>query len=164
MNVNAFLDTGTGCHSDSRALANRWPQTPGTYALVLEATRSEEILVGGLGLCRFPPGYYVYVGSALGPGGLRARLARHLRSDKRSHWHIDFLAGRLPVVRVFAWPSVQRRECEYVQRLLAWAGAIAAVPGFGSSDCHQGCPAHLILLPGGFDSTSIAGIARHLTP
>jgi len=37
------------------------------------------------------PGYYIYIGSAFGPGGVRARMLRHLRADKPKHWHIDYL-------------------------------------------------------------------------
>jgi Uri superfamily endonuclease len=41
-----------------------------------------------------PPGVYAYVGSAWGPGGLGARLRRHLcGSRRRLWWHIDYLAS-----------------------------------------------------------------------
>jgi Uri superfamily endonuclease len=36
-------------------------------------------------------GRYFYCGSAKGPGGLRGRLARHMRRGKPVHWHIDQL-------------------------------------------------------------------------
>ena len=48
----------------------------GIYALVLHLEHREEITVGKLGTVTFPAGYYLYVGSALGPGGLEARLAQ----------------------------------------------------------------------------------------
>ncbi len=163
MNVNALLSSAADLRTEGQMLSDVWPRAPGTYALVLKATRLEEILVGSLGLCQIQPGYLVYVGSALGPGGLRARLARHLRLDKPAHWHVNILTARLPLRGVFAWPSTQRLECAYVRRLLAWPGATAAVPGFGSSDCREGCPAHLILLPGGLDGASIAEIGRQLS-
>ena len=37
------------------------------------------------------PGYYVYIGSGWGPGGLASRICRHLgcRPRRRLHWHID---------------------------------------------------------------------------
>jgi Uri superfamily endonuclease len=37
------------------------------------------------------PGRYIYAGSAYGPGGLKARVSRHMRRAKRSQWHIDQL-------------------------------------------------------------------------
>ncbi len=55
---------------------------PGTYALLLKLDRWERITVGKLGTFDFPAGYYLYVGSALGPGGLQARLAHHQRGSK----------------------------------------------------------------------------------
>jgi Uri superfamily endonuclease len=52
---------------------------PGTYALLLSSAADGVIRVGRLGDLRLQPGFYVYVGSALGPGGVRARLAHHMR-------------------------------------------------------------------------------------
>ena len=46
---------------------------PGTYALLLKLDKQEKITVGKLCTFDFPAGYYLYVGSALGPGGLQAR-------------------------------------------------------------------------------------------
>ena len=34
-------------------------------------------------------GTHVYVGSARGPGGLRARISRHLRREKKERWHVN---------------------------------------------------------------------------
>jgi len=48
---------------------------PGTYALILSCASNARIQVGRLGTMRLQRGYYVYLGSALGPGGLRARIA-----------------------------------------------------------------------------------------
>jgi len=47
---------------------------PGTYALVLAATKRQVISVGRLGDFIVRPGFYVYVGSALGPGVLVPRI------------------------------------------------------------------------------------------
>ena len=46
------------------------PSLPGTYALVLRFSSGLEIVVGRLGVLAVQPGFYVYVGSALGPGRL----------------------------------------------------------------------------------------------
>jgi len=45
---------------------------PGIYALILPIRSPIVVMVGALGLCRFNPGWCVYVGSAHGAGGLRA--------------------------------------------------------------------------------------------
>ena len=40
----------------------------------------QEVPIGKLGVLHMLPGIYVYVGSALGPGGLAARIERHALS------------------------------------------------------------------------------------
>ena len=63
-------------------------RNPGIYVLLIELTRCRRIRIGHLGVTEFQPGFYAYVGSAM--GGLTARVARHLRPlcRKRPHWHI----------------------------------------------------------------------------
>jgi Uri superfamily endonuclease len=68
----------------------------GTYTLLVELFEAATIDVGALGSHRFDPGWYAYVGSALGTGGF-SRLDRHRElahggRDVR-HWHIDYLLG-----------------------------------------------------------------------
>ena len=120
---------------------------PGTYVLILSLAVPLALTVGRLGTFTLAPGRYAYVGSAHGPGGLRARVNRHLRQEKRLHWHIDYLTAALPIQHVYAVASAQKLECAWVRRLLALPGASVPIPGFGSSDCHEGCPAHLVRLP-----------------
>ena len=64
---------------------------PGTYALLISSATDQLIRIGRLGTLRLKPGYYMYVGSALGSGGVRGRLAHHMRPAERPHWHIDYL-------------------------------------------------------------------------
>jgi len=114
----------------------------GTYILVLHVGQETETSIGRLGTFNFPSGYYLYAGSARGPGGLKARLARHLRERKQSRWHIDYLLREARVVEIWKASSPQKLECLWAQALLRMPGARIPVYGFGSSDC--GCPAHLI--------------------
>ncbi len=72
--------------------------SPGTYVLVLAVPRTPRISVGRLGIAGFPAGTYLYIGSAWGPGGLRARIAHHFKPAWRPHWHIDYLRRRARVV------------------------------------------------------------------
>jgi Uri superfamily endonuclease len=125
-----------------------WPAVHGTYALLLDTPAPLTLAVGRLGVRSLARGRYVYVGSAHGPGGLRARISRHLRQIKPLHWHIDYLTSAVPVIRVWVLPGHVRQECVWVQQLLAMPGAGVPVPGFGNSDCRAGCPAHLVSLPG----------------
>lgn len=103
--------------------------------------------VARLGRPSLRPGAYVYCGSANGPGGLRARLARHLRADKRRHWHIDHLLAAARVDDLVALPG--GNECDLVARFAAVVGNNFPVPGFGSSDCRR-CRAHLLAVPADF--------------
>lgn len=118
--------------------------TKGVYALVLRLEGREEITIGRLGKFAFPAGYYLYVGSALGAGGLEARLARHRRRDKKLHWHIDYLLEQAQLVEVWSAASTDRLECRWAQATRQLSGAEILIPGFGSSDCR--CPTHLIYL------------------
>ena len=52
---------------------------PGTYALIISSSSKEIINVGKLGKLKLQKWYYVYVGSALGPGGLKTRIKYHNR-------------------------------------------------------------------------------------
>lgn len=125
------------------------PDARGSYLLALRLERRVEIEVGRLGLAAFPPGVYVYTGSVLGPGGAPARVARHLRAAKTLRWHIDYLDAVAPIIAVSVAYGSERRECAWSQRLAALEGCYAPAPGFGSSDCRSGCPAHLWRLPDG---------------
>jgi HEAT repeat protein/Uri superfamily endonuclease len=120
----------------------------GTYVLVLRLDTPQIISVGRLGEVEFPAGWYLYVGSAHGAGGLQARLARHRRrlgGEKRAHWHVDHLREHAAWHGAWTRTSDRRLEC-------AWAGALRRLPGaeivargFGASDCS--CPAHLVCVP-----------------
>ncbi len=118
--------------------------TKGTYVLVLRLEGSKEISVGRLGTFAFRSGYYLYVGSALGPGGLKARLARHRRHDKKLRWHIDYLLEKTHLVEVWSVASTDKLECRWAQAARQLPGSEMPVPGFGSSDCR--CLSHLIYL------------------
>lgn len=114
----------------------------GTYVLILRLEVRREIQVGRLGRFTFPAGHYLYVGSALGPGGLPARLARHRKQDKPPRWHIDYLRRESQLVETWYVESARRLECAWAQVLLAWPGAEVLAPGFGASDCR--CRSHLV--------------------
>jgi len=131
----------------------------GTYALVMSLKGEVAIVVGRLVMkgktfagseITFPPGYYVYFGSA--HGGLSARVSRHLKREKRLHWHIDYLTRFADIVEVwYALESnewIARREkleCLWCQVAGGMPQGQLHFPGFGSSDCR--CAAHLIHFP-----------------
>ena len=128
------------------------PEQPGVYALHLKLVHTNHFRVGKLGEFIFPPGDYVYIGSAMGPGGLQARLNRHLSGDGRPHWHIDWIRAVTEVIGYCYLMSESSLECRWSQVLAADPGASIPVPRFGASDCRSKsgkCAAHLILFKSG---------------
>lgn len=115
----------------------------GTYALVIVLQDELRLRIGGLGIHSLSPGYYVYAGSAL--GGLSGRLRRHLRSEKKLHWHIDYLLAETEIAQIWYALGCDRLECTWNALLKELPGAKAAVPGFGASDCR--CSSHLTHFP-----------------
>jgi Uri superfamily endonuclease len=120
--------------------------SPGTYALLLRLDAPQNVAVGALGSVHLPAGYYLYVGSAHGPGGLAARLARHRRRDgKRFHWHVDYVRAVARLVQIWSHPDERRQECEWAAAAAALPGARIPAPGFGASDCR--CTSHFFYYP-----------------
>ncbi len=97
------------------------------------------VRVGALGPVSLAPGFFVYVGSAFGPGGIRARVARHARANKRAHWHIDYVRRHFALEEVWLTTAPVRREHDWAHRL--GRHLESAVPRFGASDCR--CASHL---------------------
>jgi Uri superfamily endonuclease len=124
-------------------MTEKWlPTGKGTYGLLLRLDGRWEVEVGRLGRFVFVAGYYLYVGSALGPGGLAARLGRHLRGEKGPIWHIDYLRA-VGVVTAVCWlESPVRYEHEWATVAQQLPGATIPVPRFGASDCR--CSTHLV--------------------
>jgi Uri superfamily endonuclease len=118
------------------------PTPKGTYLLLARLDQSVQMAVGKLGTFRFDAGWYAYAGSALGPGGLPARLARHARADKRMHWHIDYLLQHAVLETTWQTPQPERLECAWATAMLGLPGAHTPAPGFGASDCR--CTTHLV--------------------
>ena len=118
------------------------PSSPGAYALWLQLGAPLDVRTGKIS-ATLPAGDYLYCGSAKGPGGLRARLARHMRKNKRAHWHVDQLTFVAKALGAFVEEGGD--ECALNAAL---DGMPIPMPGFGSSDCRR-CAAHLRLWPEG---------------
>lgn len=104
----------------------------GTYVLVFRvapeiSTRFGELLGG-----------YCYVGSAMGPGGISARVGRHLRERKVLKWHIDHITASPSFDPVAVYATSDPVECFVASSL---ARSHRGIPGFGCSDCR--CASHL---------------------
>jgi Uri superfamily endonuclease len=100
------------------------------------------IQVGAIGVLPFMPGWYIYIGSALGSGGLQ-RLERHISftrlRDKSPKWHVDYLLASPCFSLIYAVYAVtaDRLECRLVCELDQ-----GCIQKFGCSDCS--CISHLM--------------------
>ncbi|MCQ3933234.1 MAG: GIY-YIG nuclease family protein [Chloroflexi bacterium] len=113
----------------------------GTYILHLQLDTPRELTIGKRGTFPLAAGWYAYVGSAFGLGGLRGRLGHHLSVVSRPHWHIDYLRQAAMVVEIWYVVSPVRYEHQWAAVLQHLSGASMPVPRFGASDCD--CPSHL---------------------
>ena len=127
----------------------------GSYVLVLRLDEQIDIDVGKLGLVCFRSGVYLYFGSAL--NGLNGRIQRHLRHEKKIHWHIDRLTSLASIEDVWWINDGKNWECAWANETEALTRRVASVAGFGSSDCK--CASHLHA----FDAASnIESVRRRL--
>ena len=134
---------GLGARLLGREELHLLPAMRGAYALILNLGQEVHVDRPRSGPSALSPGWYVYAGSARGPGGIRARLARHFRMDKCMHWHIDQLTS-LSEVRIWACPAPEGHECDLVMKLNRSRLFRTACAGFGSTDCRQ-CEGHLLV-------------------
>jgi len=119
---------------------------PGTYVLLFRSARHQQVKIGKLGVLELRPGYYLYVGSAFGPGGIKARLAHHQQRTDRPHWHVDYLRQVLAPVEYWYTHDPCHREHLWAGVMADLSGLELAMQGFGASDCH--CACHLFYCNG----------------
>jgi Uri superfamily endonuclease len=126
------------------------PRQEGIYALILHLRQRQSIVVGRLGIFIFQPGFYVYIGSAFGPGGLAGRLRRHCRLPTatdhfKDHWHIDYLRRQTSLEQIWFAQVGRQQEHVWAEAVRQLTGASIPAAGFGASDCH--CRTHLFHFP-----------------
>jgi Uri superfamily endonuclease len=127
---------------DSNSFIGEAVSLKGSYCLIISVLRGIDLRVGALGIIAFPPGTYIYVGSAL--NSLEARINRHVRtstgSNVRLHWHVDYLLRREGTRLEEVWfkESEKRGECLIASEV---SGHGSPIKGFGCSDC--ACVSHL---------------------
>jgi Uri superfamily endonuclease len=117
----------------------------GIYNLIILLLKDKTITIGKLGKFSFPKGYYVYTGSAR--KNLSSRIERHKRKDnKKLKWHIDYLLNckYAEIKNVRIYNNGKSDECSLNKKIMKLKSAEIIVKGFGSSDCKNSCPAHLI--------------------
>jgi len=120
------------------------PADPGVYVLLISVSDSVVISTRSGRVFEVPRGVYLYVGSARGLGGLRARISRHLRKFKKPYWHIDYLlSSSVACVSAVLYRVVREPGTDYEQVISRELSRIFTyVPGFGCSD-KRGDKSHL---------------------
>jgi Uri superfamily endonuclease len=118
-------------------------QAKGTYVLIAFVGQMKRLQIGRLGTYDLVPGFYAYVGSAFGPGGLRARIAHHQESTAAPHWHIDYLLQCAVPTEVWYTTADKKLEHQWAESLEKAAHFRVAIRRFGSSDYHRSRASHL---------------------
>ncbi|NPV51196.1 MAG: GIY-YIG nuclease family protein [Candidatus Methanofastidiosum sp.] len=113
----------------------------GAYSLLLVLENDQLIEIGKLGRILFKKGYYVYNGSALGGFG---RVRYHLKQNKTKRWHIDYLLEYAKILKIIIAKDAKNHEHDISKFLASVIGAETPTLGFGSSDCKEKCPSHLV--------------------
>lgn len=130
---------------------NSIPNTSGVYILVFHQSRKTDISIDRKNTRHsFPPGWYLYVGSACGVGGLNRRLARHqnrIADSKRMHWNIDYFREHAMLCELWYCETGDSGvEHQWAETLTELVDATVPVPKFGASDCKARCQSHLFHL------------------
>jgi len=115
----------------------------GTYILIAQVLQMKRLAIGNLGEFDIIPGFYAYVGSAFGSGGLSARIGHHLESTAEPHWHIDYLLQVATPVEVWFTPAGRKLEHRWAELLEDAPGFRVPILRFGSSDYHRSRSSHL---------------------
>ena len=110
----------------------------GIYVLIIHVAKDVNVNTGALGRIAFKKGLYAYVGSA--QTNLEQRIKRHVRSEKRLFWHIDYLLANeaSKITQVLYKKANKTEECK-TAKIIGERGK--PIAGFGCSDCR--CKSHL---------------------
>ena len=116
----------------------------GIYIIEIVPKRTFSFSHNKLGNYKFSKGYYYYVGSA--QKNLIKRVERHIKKDKKLHWHIDYLTvnKNISIPNVYLIKNyTKENECGLVFNLSQNYKMEHPIKSFGSSDCNK-CYSHLL--------------------
>jgi Uri superfamily endonuclease len=119
------------------------PADNGTYILIAQVSQMKRLEIGRLGTFDIIPGFYAYVGSAFGSGGLNARIGHHLESTAEPHWHIDYLLQVATPIEVWFAAADKKLEHHWAELMEQAPGFRVPISRFGSSDYHRSRASHL---------------------
>lgn len=112
----------------------------GSYVLVTHVKKPCRIKAGKLPGGEIRAGIYLYIGRA--KKHLRGRIIRHLKTEKKLFWHIDYLLREARIKKI--WCRLDFfNECQIALEIIGVCGeSCFPIQGFGASDCR--CASHLI--------------------
>ncbi|MBF0588713.1 MAG: GIY-YIG nuclease family protein [Magnetococcales bacterium] len=125
-----------------------------SYVLMIEVSRASCPVVGARGAVDLVAGRYLYVGSAR--RAWRSRVARHLRSEKKVRWHIDYILAEPGIKVTKVWINPVDCECATAEDVLQLPEIFLPGQRLGSSDCR--CLSHFIGVDG--ELVSLEGVLR----
>ncbi len=102
--------------------------------IVLENREKCNIRVGALGIIEFDRGFYAYIGSMFGPGGLESRIRRYFLGG-RKHWHVDYILDYMRIIEVFVLP--EKHYESFLANTTIRGLKFKFIKGFGCSDRKQ---------------------------
>ncbi|ADI32135.1 GIY-YIG nuclease family protein [Staphylothermus hellenicus] len=113
------------------------PKSKGYYVLFIKVGKTCRITTRSGRIFNIKPGIYIYLGSALGKGGLYSRIMRHLGKRKKLFWHIDYLLTcRQAEIIDYLIIECSRNKCfdyeSFLSRTLT--NVLEPIKGFGCSD------------------------------
>ncbi|MCD6462794.1 MAG: DUF123 domain-containing protein [Thermotogae bacterium] len=111
----------------------------GCYLLLIHLEKDTTLMTRSKSF-ELSKGHYIYVGS--GMKDLLARVSRHLKSDKKLFWHVDYLLTVATVESVLLIPAHEECERKIAEML---EKTLESVHGFGASD--SPLVSHLFKLP-----------------
>lgn len=127
----------------------------GFYILLIRLRTTSQISIGAKREASFSSGWYIYCGSSA--NSLTKRVLRHASSEKKKHWHIDYLLEAATLNKIWIIPDVDYElrnnthafssstdspfECALSEQISSIEEGKKFFKGFGSGDCS--CSGHL---------------------
>ncbi len=127
--------------------------TSGVYLVISKLTHSCIIQTRGREF-KLSPGWYFYCGSAM--NNLSARVNRHFSTEKKHHWHIDYLLDKAKVAAIIPYVVSDNQMEHELAKILSKTPGLTGISGFGAGDCN--CDTHLFFA----DSLCVQGIFHRL--
>ena len=118
----------------NKSIIDRIPSSKGIYALVFELTNNMKLSTRTLSNKTLTKGIYVYIGSARGPGGLRARIRRHLAKTKKLKWHIDYITSTNHFRARAIVYALTNQDLEHIMASILEKQLAIPIQRFGSTD------------------------------